>query len=287
MTAISAADRAFFDREGYLVVRQAVAPALVGAVVAAIWDFLEMDPTNPDDWYREPHRTNGMVELYHHPALWAVRQDPRLHRLFADLWGQEDLWVSLDRANMKPPPHPAHPEYAHPGMVHWDMDVRERPLPFRLQGVLYLSDTPAGAGGFQCVPGFHRRAEAWAASRPADEALRVADVRELDPDAFRDVQPIPGAAGDLIVWHSALPHGNSANTSDLPRLAQYVTMFPADPRDAGLRDHRIASWRERAHPAFQGRAFVGDPRGWEAAHYDAPPLTPLGRRLLGLDDWPV
>ena len=39
---------------------------------------------------------------------------------------------------------------------------------------------------------------------------------------------IAGSAGDLIIWNSFIPHGNAANTSDSPRLAQFVTMVPAD-----------------------------------------------------------
>ena len=39
---------------------------------------------------------------------------------------------------------------------------------------------------------------------------------------------IVGGAGDLIIWNSFIPHGNAANTSDSPRLAQFVTMVPAD-----------------------------------------------------------
>ena len=28
-------------------------------------------------------------------------------------------------------------------------------------------------------------------------------------------------AGDLVIWHSLLPHGSSINTGTLPRVAQY------------------------------------------------------------------
>jgi len=88
-----------------------------------------------------------------------------------------------------------------------------------------------------------------------------------------------------MIWKAALPHGNSRNCSDKRRVAQDVRMDPAEPADEELREARIASWRESSHPAFQNpRAFPGDPRRKEA---ESPPaqLTPLGRKLLGLDDW--
>jgi ectoine hydroxylase-related dioxygenase (phytanoyl-CoA dioxygenase family) len=41
-------------------------------------------------------------------------------------------------------------------------------------------------------------------------------------------QAVEGKAGDLVIWNSFLPHGTGPNTSDQPRLAQFITMVPAD-----------------------------------------------------------
>ena len=49
------------------------------------------------------------------------------------------------------------------------------------------------------------------------------------------------------------------------------------------RQWRISSWKERRAP--EGYAFPGDPRGWEQDKYDTAELTPLGKKLLGLDRW--
>ena len=61
MCVLTPQDRAFFDDMGYIVVRQAAPPDMVQAVVTAIWEFQEMEPTTPDTWYRKPERENGMV----------------------------------------------------------------------------------------------------------------------------------------------------------------------------------------------------------------------------------
>ena len=281
---LTKADRAFFDENGYLVVPGLIPAAEVNAVVDAIWEFLDFDRNDPSSWYREPHRHNGMVEMYHHQALWDVRQNPRVHELFSQLFGREDLWVFLDRANFKPPPNPAHPEYDHAGMVHWDIDVRQQPLPYQIQGVLYLVDTAVGEGGFQCVPGVHRWVSEWAQGRSSED-IRHQQLHERFPDAMNPVVEVEARAGDFIIWNSALPHGNHRNSSGKPRLAQYVRCFPAEPGNRELRSARIQSWHKRAHPAFQNpRAFPGDPRRREA-EYPAAALSPLGRRLLGIDDW--
>lgn len=99
---------------GYVVVRDAVPAEDLQAVIDAIWEFQEMDPDDPETWYRWPDRLNGMpelngsgmVEMYNHPALWANRQHPRIHGAFADIWGTEKLWVTIDRANLNVPNRP-------------------------------------------------------------------------------------------------------------------------------------------------------------------------------------
>ena len=103
-----------------------------------------------------------------------------------------------------------------------------------------------------------------------------------DLTGFR-VTPIPAQAGDLIIWNALLPHGNGHNISDRPRLAQYVSMFPARPEDKALREDRILRWQERLAP--DASWAPGDPRRWEQEHAQTAELTPLGRRLLGLGAW--
>ena len=136
MSVLSEQDRAFWEEHGYVVVHDAVPSENLQAVVDAVWEFLGMDPDDPGDWYREPHRKGGMVEVYQHQALWNNRQHSRIHRAFSEIWGTEKLWVSFDRANMKPPFRPDKPEWDHPGFIHWDLDTKAQPIPFRVQGVL-------------------------------------------------------------------------------------------------------------------------------------------------------
>ena len=271
MAVLTQSDREFFDAQGYVIVREAVPKANCDAVVDAIWDFLGMDREDPDDWYREPHKPGGgMVEMYQHQAMWDNRQHPRLYQAFADIWGDEKLQCSVDRVNFKPPPHPDHPEWDHKGFRHWDADTSKLPLRFGVQGVLYLTDTGSDQGSFQCMPGEHKPL--------LDEENPY--LPELDPDRFVQIE---GKAGDLLIWNRALAHGNGHNTSDRPRLAQYISMSPGRAGNEERRQHRIKCWRERLCPG--GRAFPGDPRGWEQEHNETAELTPLGRKLLGLDPW--
>ena len=84
-----------------------------------------------------------------------------------------------------------------------------------------------------------------------------------------------------------LAHGNGHNTSDKPRLTQYITMQPAEEYDEELRQLRIESWRGRRPAKSSGRGvgWPRDPRGREHRTQSPAVLTDLGRKLLGLDVW--
>src|SRR5690606_36284650 len=160
---------------------------------------------------------------------------------------------------------PARADWDFQGFVHWDIDTSLRPLPFEVQGVLALVDVTAEQGGLQVVPGFHQQFEEWVKTQPLDR-----DPWKPDITGF-ELKAIEMNAGDLVIWHSLLPHGTRRNTSTRPRLAQYISMFPAREDDESLRQERIVSWRERL--PRQGLAFIGDPRNWEVKYGTTATLT--------------
>ena len=285
MTVLSKVDWAFWEENGYVIIPNAVPQENLDRMVEAIWWFLDMDPEDSETWYKHkpftrdnrcsPISAGGMVEMYQHQAIWDNRQHPRVYQAFAEIWGEEKLWVSLDRANMKPPAREDKPDWNNRGMIHWDLDTSQQPIQFGVQGVLYLTDTGEDQGGFQCVPGFNNTFEEWVKTQPEDRNPHHPDLTGLD------VRSIPGKAGDLLIWHRLLAHGNGHNTSDKPRLAQYITMSPARTDDEAARQARVASWQER-RPMPN---WPGDPRAWEKEKQQTAELTPLGKKLLGVDLW--
>lgn len=282
MPVFSADDLKFFDERGYVIARNIVPHENCEAVVQAIFEFLEMNPDDPNDWYRAPHSSGGMVEMYQHQALWDNRQYPRVHEAFAQLVGTPKLWVTEDRVGFKVPPHPSYPDWQHKGFTHWDIDT-SKPLPqnVRVQGLLVLRDTDETMGGFQCVPGFHKNLEEWIARQPADRNPHAPDLNRLPPGL--KVTPIAARAGDLIIWNVRLAHGNGYNQSNRPRFAQYISMHPAREDDETYRQGRIERWQKRQPPPASW--VVGDPRHKEEREGSTAQLTPLGRKLLGLDSW--
>jgi hypothetical protein len=268
---------------GYAIVTHAVPLDHLHRLKALLWEFQEMDPADPATWNKPQLRDNrmtelnhsGMVEIYNHQFLWDNRQYPRVYDAFVDVWDREDLWVTIDRANLNPPNRSARP---FGGFIHWDSDTAQVPLPVNVQGVLSLVDTDPEVGGFQCVPELFRTFDAWIAAQPADRDPFRPDLTGLA------IEFVPLVAGDLLIWNTLLAHGIRPNTSrDRVRMAQYISMYPADETNAAAREKRIRSWREREPP--QGFAFPGDPRDWEKTRYPRAELSPLGESLLGLRHW--
>ncbi len=301
---LSEDDHAFWCENGYVVIKDVVPEELLEGVRRAIWTHLGVDGEGPDDWYSVPPRKNndrtgtsppitggGGVKLSaHQPALWATRQYPKVHRVFTEILGTEKLWASFDRANMKPPVRPENPEWDQPGLpVHWDLDtIKVNPVPLTVQGVLCLTDTDENQGGFVCAPGFHKKFDDWVQTQPADRKPR-------HPGLEKDkLTPVPGKAGDLIVWHRLVPHANGRNSSNKPRMAQYITMFPARD-DEALRQERINSWchdlpmRSTKSQEFDIRDQEEDlpepQHVWDIPRDKKAVLTDLGRKLVGLDLW--
>ncbi|HSC81924.1 MAG TPA: phytanoyl-CoA dioxygenase family protein [Chitinolyticbacter sp.] len=285
LRVLSADDFAHWQRYGYVVVKQAVSAEQVARTVDFLWEFQALDRNDVASWSKPELREHemrelngsGMVEAYQSQALWDNRQTPRVYDAFVDIWDREDLWVTIDRANLNPP-NAGVRKFG--GFIHWDADTTLDPLPVNVQGVLALSDTSEESGGFQCIPELFEQFDAWRRSAPADRNAWRPDLASLP------WQPrfIPMQAGDLLIFNSLLAHGIRPNTSnDRVRLAQYISFTPAGEDDQELRDWRIGSWYRR-EPA-RGYAFPGDPREWEKTRYPRAQLTPLGERILGLRNW--
>ena len=216
---LSDADLAHFEEHGYVVIHDAISPEQCRAAAAAVYEAIGADPDDPDSWYRPSElRKKIMVQLYHHPALDPARDSYRIHRAFAQLWGTEALTRTHDKVSFNPPEREDYP-FQGPD-IHWDIHWDQVPLPFDLQGLLYLTDTAAEQGAFACVPGFQHRFEEWRAALPPDTDPHSGDLNVLGP------KPIAGRAGDFIIWHHALPHGPTPNRHHLPRLVQYLKLYP-------------------------------------------------------------
>lgn len=280
---LSEEDWDFWIHNGYVVVKNAVPKEQVQQTADFLWEFEDKDPQNPETWYKNPYNEmemkelvgTGMVEVYNNQHLWNNRQAPKVYDAFVDVWGTEKLWVTIDRANLNFPIRPGH-EYK--AFIHWDYDPETKPQ--NVQGVLALADqTDENMGGFQCIPELYRTYDTWKLNQPEGRNRFMPDISDFE----KDIVKVKLEAGDLLIFNSLLPHGIRANRSDKVRIAQYISMMPAEEDNEELRDWRIKSWENRVAPS--GYAFPGDPRNWEQTKYDRAELSELGKKLLGLERW--
>jgi len=274
-------DWRFWMENGYVIIKNAVPKEQVQRFADYLWKYEDKDPDDQESWYKKPNaemqmkelNNTGMVEIYNHQYMWDNRQYPKIHQAFADIWGTEKLWTTIDRANLN---FPLRPGFEYKGFIHWDYDPETKPQ--NVQGVLALADqNDESMGGFQCVPELYRTYETWKLTQPEDR-----DHYKPDTTGFEIVK-VKLDAGDLLIFNSLQPHGIRPNTSDgKVRMAQYIAMMPAQEDNEELRQWRINIWQSRE--AMQGYAFPGDPLEREKQNPVAE-LSPLGRKLLGLDKW--
>ena len=221
---------AAWERDGYLILPDIIPLDLCAKAATTIRTFVGADDSRPESWYtntqdiydatlapRPVHGPCGMVQLYHHATLWALRQHPAIHACFADVYGTERLYVTCDRAHFKPPQSAAHPAWSDAGPVHsglhWDVDVKNTPIPFSVQGVVYLEDTRAETGALRVVPSCRGRLGA------IDDSEAVA---------------VEGAAGSLVLFASVWT-SSADGVGNRPRVRRRVDGVRGDCRAGGIR----------------------------------------------------
>lgn len=284
LRVLSEDDWKFWIENGYIIIKNAVPREQALRTAEFIWEFEEKDPNDQSTWYTAPRAEmkmkelagTGMVEVYNNQHLWNNRQTQKVYDAFVDIWGTDKLWVTIDRANLN---FPLRPGFEYKGFIHWDYDPETKPQ--NVQGVLALADqTDENMGGFQCIPELFRTYDTWKLTQPEDRNRFQPDTTGFE-DKFVKVKL---EAGDLLIFNSSQPHGIRPNNSqDKVRIAQYISMMPAEEDNDDLLEWRVNSWKNRISP--EGYAFPGDPRNWEKTKYDTAELNDLGKKVLGLEKW--
>ncbi|KUM53928.1 phytanoyl-CoA dioxygenase [Rheinheimera sp. EpRS3] len=209
----------FWRTQGYLVIPAVLSKEQCQQSCKVIWQYLQADPAQPESWYQSTEKMQKiMLQLFRDPVLDANRQQPLIRQVYEQLWQRTDLVMTTDRVSFNPPETKS---WSFPGPdMHWDVMLKS-PVPFGTQGLIYLTDTTEQQGAFCCVPGFHLQIDHWINSQNKTEF----EMQQQDWSAW-PVKAIAAKAGDLIIWHQALPHGASVNRAAKPRMVQYVNTYP-------------------------------------------------------------
>lgn len=222
---LSEQDFEFWNRNGYVVVKNAISKEDCEATQKAIWEYLKMNPDEKESWYKRHEEQKGlMLNFSDHETLNRNRFSPRVKKAYEQLYGTTNIYKTIDKVSFNPPETDHFTFLGSP--LHWDISLK-KPLNYGLQGLFYLTECRENDGAFHCVPGFHNLIDDWLDKLKPHENPREKALKTLHP------KPITGDAGDFIIWHNALPHCATPNRGENPRMVQYLTYLPNDYNAAG------------------------------------------------------
>ncbi|KQV13804.1 hypothetical protein ASC99_32795 [Kitasatospora sp. Root107] len=262
-----------FWRDGYLLVRGVLSRQEAGHYAGLITDLLPRDLRIPEHWEAydgrfKPFRTPGN-QTFDGPEFLPLYQNERLYRLTAELLGHHRLLVrdgSVAITMRNDTPHPGelsqdlHIDPAVPEDVDEFLFTSEE---VELGGCYYFTDVRPGGGGIHVVPGGHHIVE--------EQARAVPRGRQLH-DKWRNIAgletvEVTGEAGDFVLTHHLMPHAASHNRRPEARIAQFFRYARDD-----------QPWGNGDRPGDR-------PAGHHYNDQQTAVMTPLGRRLLGVDPW--
>jgi len=252
---------------GYVVVKGVVSSDEVSHAKSLIWDWLEnlgsgIKRDDPRTW-RDSNWPGSMLGFMSQfgggqmAGAWYLRGLPRVKKVFAAIWGTEELLTSMDTTIMWRPwwSNPYHNEEDWTPTVerlHCDQNPVRKVGFHCVQGMIPLLPVTQQSGGLQVVPDTNTnetqdylkqtypgtsRGFDWCELRPSDKFIGTGTLLEAEP-------------GDLILWDSRVIHGGLVGTgkksedpppAELARLSLTVCMSPsskATPR--ALEQRRMA-----------------------------------------------
>ncbi|MBP1221805.1 phytanoyl-CoA dioxygenase family protein [Flavobacterium sp. 1355] len=222
---LSGEDLEFWDKNGYIIIKEAISKKDCEDTQRAIWDYLKMDPNNKGTWYTRHENQRGlMLNFSDHETLNKNRFSPRIRKAYEQLYNTNKIYKTIDKVSFNPPETIGFNFLGSP--LHWDTSLSQ-PITFGLQGLLYLTDCGPEDGAFHCVPGFHNEITQWLNSLEPNENPRDKAIKTLKP------KPVIGNAGDFIIWNNTLPHCATPNKGKTPRMVQYLTYLPEDYNASG------------------------------------------------------
>lgn len=211
-------DLKFWENNGYIIVKNVISGEDCLATQQAIWDFLDASPDDETSWYKTHEQKKGlMLNFSDHETLNKNRQSLRIRKAYEQLYKSDAIHKVIDKVSFNPPETNSY--HFMGSNLHWDVSLKT-PVPFAMQGLLYLTDCGPDDGAFHCVPGFHNKLESWLEQLSPDENPRDKALAMLSP------VPVTASAGDFIIWDNRLPHCATANHGKLPRMVQYLTYLP-------------------------------------------------------------
>ncbi len=223
---LTAAQKAAYARDGFLIFPDAVSPAEVAALrreVERLWD-VEAEGTVREGAARSPksmfrlHEADGPTAS---PPFRALSRSPRVLGVAQQLLGERDLYLHHSKVNVKAAIEgsvwPWHQDFG-----SWNLDGIAQPD--MATYLVMLDDATQMSGCLYLLPGSHRwgRTEAYL---DTSTAYRLWSVTPQDMKRRMAESPPPvavdGRAGTCAIFHCNLMHASGHNLSHCDRWQAY------------------------------------------------------------------
>lgn len=217
MLSITDDQSAFFEENGYILLKQAVSKDCADAASRAIWNELNMDAHRPDTW--------AGVAAFHvtsHPDVRlcvAADLSQVVDKLSGEAnpgWSPPNQCLLVNTFPSEGPwrPNPPHIDHA---LAADNFDVFPRPM--RLATLIYLGNVTEHAGGTVVWPGSHKQIQRLYDSDPIKYKKMAVLNRSIRERPLGEPIEVLADAGDVLLYHYLTAHAGSANTSAIPRFA--------------------------------------------------------------------
>lgn len=228
-TELTAAARDRIARNGFLVLRDVIDPALVADAREAAVDTVPEDLGDHE----------ALVSAPEDRAYWGDLDDmspfeplnERLRELGSQLVGELESPGAFAQVVLRYPTgtaaaDPDHPRTRVDGNPHVDTFQPDGYRSFALGATVYLDDVAPRAGGLTVWPGTHLRVPEYVADRADLDDCSNDDVPELlgDGDPFE----VTGPAGTVTLWHPLLVHTGGMHLGRRARVASFTRFLRPD-----------------------------------------------------------
>lgn len=218
----------FYREEGYLVIEDALEPALLEKLQAVTHEFIERSRslTESDDVFdlgeghsRTTPRLNRIKQpVAQHPVFWEAIRSPRMVEILEPLLGA-NIRLQNSKLNTKAPGGGAAVEW------HQDWAFYPHTNDDVLAVGMLLEDTAEENGPLMVVPGTHRGP----VLDHHHDGVFCGAIDPRDPLFEKDkAVSLTGRAGTITVHHARTLHGSAPNHSDRARLLLLYECVAAD-----------------------------------------------------------
>lgn len=161
-------------------------------------------------------------------------------------------------------------------------------------------------GGFEAAKGFHREFDFWASNRPPsistqrnkDGTINQASIPAPCIGQYTHIRPkedqeimdrvvhIPVRAGSAVFWDNRIPHANAyKHLGEDPRVVVYCSFLPDVELNRIYVQNQLSDFLKGQPPRDQWNRMDKDYKDKDDTTLQLKSLTPLGKRLMGVEEW--